>query len=265
MKVLYFLLLAIFFTSFQNLHAQTEESFITIKKKNETYFVSGVVINEIIKNEIVETLKKAAAAANVNASELKIDSNVGLPAYKWEQNLEKHIAKVKNSKTAFFQIRFTREDSFPEMPAEILNSEILLTRNNEKINLNKYRNDTVILSLVAHWARPVQTTVATLNQLYDENLQNVKIIAVNVDEKGFEDSRFLKFVEKMQIKFQTGWTNKTFTENLLKISKFNGIPQTFMIKDGRLRGVFVGSGPKVNETLIKTARKTSEENLSSSK
>ena len=259
MKVVYFLLLAIFFTSFQNLYAQSRESFISIKKKNETYFVSGIVTNENIRNEIVETLKKASAA-NITATELKIDSNFGLPTYEWKKNLEKQIVNIKNSETAYFRINLAREDSFPEMPAGILNSEIALTQNNEKITLNKYKNDIIILTLVAHWAAPAQNEITVLNRIYDENLKNIRIIAVNVEEKGYEDYQFLKFAEKMKIKFQTGWADKKFIESLLKTSKFQGVPQTFIIKNGQLRGIFLGGGNKVNERLIETARKISEEN-----
>lgn len=259
MKVFYFLLLAIFFTSFQNLQAQTEESFITIKKKNETYFVSGIVKNEFIKNQLIETIKNAVQA-NVNAAELKVNNDVRLPADKWDENLEKQIAKIKSSKTAFIQIKSTPEDNFPEMPAEILNAEIMLTKNDKKIKLSNYKNDIVILSLVADWASPARQTISILNQLYDENLKNVRIIAVSIERKDENDPAFSEFVRTLKVKFQTGWTNEDFIKDLLKISNFQGVPQTFIIKDGRLRGVFLGAGVRVNETLIKTARKTSEEN-----
>ncbi len=47
---------------------------------------------------------------------------------------------------------------------------------------------------------------------------------------------------------------------LLKISKFSGIPQSYLIdREGKLRGVFTGGGPKVVNQLKETSEKVINE------
>ncbi|MEO8071892.1 MAG: redoxin domain-containing protein [Acidobacteriota bacterium] len=165
------------------------------------------------------------------------------------------ISSVESTNTAEL-------DKYPILSERLLNTEITLIEKDEKIKLADYRNDIIVLSFVAEWATPARTTIADLNKLYSENLRNLMIIAVCAEVTKSDTWNFKKFVESSNIKFQTGCINQKFVEEFIKISKFYGVPQSFVIKDQKLRGVFTGYSPKINESLVNLVRKISaEENL----
>jgi len=265
MKIFYFSIITIILLSFQSIYAQTfqgaytnvADSSIIVKKKNETYFVSGVVADEQIKNQVIEIIKNYGGG-NINADNLKIEFSAGYLSSDWQIKFTEQISKTKTSKTAFVQFK-TDPNHFPNIPEKLLNAEIIQTENNEVIKLKNYKDDIIILSFVAHWSGPAQITIKVLNNLYVENLTNVRIIAVNTDTEKDEILVFRKFVKLINIKFQTGSSDKDFLNNFFGISNFNGVPQSFVIKDGKLRGIFLGSAPKVNETLVDLVRKISNE------
>ena len=87
----------------------------------------------------------------------------------------------------------------------------------------------------------------------------MRIIAVSPDDTKSELQNFKKFVKDFKIEFQSGWANKKFTNEFFNITKFRGIPQSFVIKDGKLRGIFRGTSPKINESLMNLVRKISAE------
>ena len=146
-------------------------------------------------------------------------------------------------------------DDFPPVSEKLLNTEILLTENNEKIKLSDYKNDVIVLSFVAEWAKPARDTVFDLKTLYAENLKNLRIIAVAIENGESDMSNFKRFVKLSKINFQAGWANNDFINKFFEISKFNGIPQSFVIKDGKLRGSFSGGSSITNSELVNLVRK----------
>lgn len=259
MKKNYFLIFTIILLAFQSLYAQTVNSFITIKKNNETYVLSGIVSNEQVKNQVIEIIKNQTEG-NINANGLKIDSNAIYLSSEWQKTFAKQISTIKNSKTAFVQFSDDfKQDDYPTVAEQLLNIEILLTENGEKIKLADYGENIIILSFVAEWSLPCQKTVLDLNRLYAEKLNNVRIIAVSYEDIKSDMWNFKQFVKFFKIKFQTGWTDQNFIDGFFEISKFNGVPQSFVIKNGKLHGFFVGYSPKVKETLVNIVRKISNE------
>lgn len=174
---------------------------------------------------------------------------------------------------------------YPSIPENLLNTEILLTQKGKKITLADYKNNVIVLSFVASWSSPARKTLSELKKLYAENPPNLKIIAVDIEdikeEEGEKNQKsgvavyrngkilenrqkeemldFKKFVKTNKINFQTGWADKGFKDEFFEISKFDGIPQSFVIKNGKLRGVFLGASTKVNESLVNLVRKISTE------
>ncbi len=88
--------------------------------------------------------------------------------------------------------------------------------------------------------------------------QNFEIIGLNTDDETPEEVK--AFVETMKLNYTIAWTDDKLMSEFLKLSKFNGIPQTFVIdREGHLRGVFVGGGPKVINQLKELVEKTVNE------
>jgi peroxiredoxin len=83
------------------------------------------------------------------------------------------------------------------------------------------------------------TLVKMQDQYRDKDLE---IIGVNTDDEKVEDIN--KFAADMKLNYRLVWSDTQLQAELLKISKFGGIPQSFLIdRDGHLRGVFKGANP----------------------
>ena len=72
--------------------------------------------------------------------------------------------------------------------------------------------------------------------------QGLEVIGLNTDDETVEDIN--KFAADMKLNYTLVWSDTSMQAALLKISKFGGIPQSFIIdRDGNLRGVFRGANP----------------------
>ena len=68
------------------------------------------------------------------------------------------------------------------------------------------------------------------------------------------------FAGEMKLNYQMAYADTQMMKEFLNISKFQGIPQSFLIdREGRLRGVFLGGGPKVIGTMKETVEKVVNE------
>jgi peroxiredoxin len=81
-----------------------------------------------------------------------------------------------------------------------------------------------------------------------------KVIGFNVDDETPEQIK--PFAEDMKLNYQLAWADENLYRELLKVSKFNGIPQSFLIdRQGHLRGVFLGGSPKVVKEMRENVEK----------
>ncbi|MCV5296570.1 hypothetical protein OFC42_32840, partial [Escherichia coli] len=54
-----------------------------------------------------------------------------------------------------------------------------------------------------------------------------------------------RFAEEMKLNYTLVWADLQLQNELVKISQFGGIPQSFLVdREGRLRGIFKGSGKR---------------------
>jgi peroxiredoxin len=84
--------------------------------------------------------------------------------------------------------------------------------------------------------------------------QGFEVIGLNTDDE--EVDKINVFAESMKLNYPLAWADTGLQSSLLKISKFPGIPQSFLIdRDGNLRGVFRGANvadiAKMEETVAK--------------
>ena len=101
----------------------------------------------------------------------------------------------------------------------------------------------LLLNMWATWCGPCRSEMPTLVKLQDENRdKGLEVIGLNTDDETVDDIN--KFAADMKLNYTLVWGDTALQNALLKISKFGGIPQTFIIdRDGNLRGVFRGANP----------------------
>jgi thiol-disulfide isomerase/thioredoxin len=138
---------------------------------------------------------------------------------------------------------------FPMLPAAILQTE-LKSIDGSAFKLEDRKGKVVLVNFWATWCGPCKAEMPELVKLYEENkADGFDIIGVDSDTE--ETPEMIKtFGEKMNLTYQLATGTDEFFSEFLKISKFNGIPQSFLIdREGRLRGVYVGGGSKTVNKL----------------
>jgi thiol-disulfide isomerase/thioredoxin len=105
------------------------------------------------------------------------------------------------------------------------------------------RGKVVLLNMWATWCGPCRAEMPTLVKMQDEHRdKGLEVIGLNTDDETVEQIN--EFAEKMKLNYTLVWVDTDYQANLVKISKFGGIPQSFIIdREGNLRGVFRGAAP----------------------
>jgi thiol-disulfide isomerase/thioredoxin len=121
--------------------------------------------------------------------------------------------------------------------------------------LNDHVGKVVLVNLWATWCGPCRSEIPALVRMQaTHGADGFEVLGLNTDDE--EVQAINDFAADLKINYQIAYADTTLQSNLLKISKFPGIPQSFLIdRDGRLRGVFRGANPadvkKMEEIVAK--------------
>ncbi len=117
----------------------------------------------------------------------------------------------------------------------------------------------MLLNLWATWCGPCRAEMPELVELQEKfRDKDFEIIGLNTDDESVEQIK--EFADDMKLNYTLAYADRKLMDELLKISKFNGIPQSYLIdRDGKLRGVFTGGGAKVVNQLKETVAKVVNE------
>jgi len=101
----------------------------------------------------------------------------------------------------------------------------------------------LLLNMWATWCGPCRGEMPELVKMQEEHRdKGFEIIGLNTDD-GDTKEMVEEFATEMKLNYTLVWADTAMQNGLLKISNFNGIPQSFIVdRDGNLRGVFRGGG-----------------------
>jgi thiol-disulfide isomerase/thioredoxin len=153
----------------------------------------------------------------------------------------------------------TKKSEYPAVPAALMQAEYKGTEG-EKFKLEDYKGKVVLVNLWATWCGPCRNEMPHLVEMQNTYRdKGFEILGLDVDEN--ETPEMVKeFAEKMKLNYTLGWIEKKDYDEFLRISKFQGIPQSFLIsREGQLLGVFTGGGPSTITKLKDFAEKAVSE------
>ncbi|HEX8369122.1 MAG TPA: TlpA disulfide reductase family protein [Pyrinomonadaceae bacterium] len=153
----------------------------------------------------------------------------------------------------------TKKSDYPSVPAAIMQAE-LKGLDGGKLKLEDYKGKVVLVNLWATWCGPCKGEMPHLVELQNTHKEKgFEILGLDTDENDTE-AKVKSFAEDMKLNYTLGWIDEKTYNELLKISKFPGIPQSFLIsRDGQLLGVFTGGSPSTIAKLKDIVGKTVSE------
>ena len=104
------------------------------------------------------------------------------------------------------------------------------------------KGQVILLNLWATWCGPCRSEMPTLVRLQEKYRDaGLEVVGLNTDDETTEQIN--EFVTEMKLNYTIAWADTNLQAALVNITKFPGIPQSFLIdRDGNLRGVFRGAG-----------------------
>jgi thiol-disulfide isomerase/thioredoxin len=151
------------------------------------------------------------------------------------------------------------KSDYPPVSAAIMQAE-LKGLDGAKFKLEDYKGKVVLVNLWATWCGPCKGEMPHLIEMQNAHKEKgFEILGLDVDENDTEDN-VKNFAAEMKLNYTLGWTGDKTYADLLKISKFQGIPQSFLIsREGQLLGVFTGGSPTTIAKLKEIAGKAVSE------
>jgi thiol-disulfide isomerase/thioredoxin len=153
----------------------------------------------------------------------------------------------------------TKKSEYPAVPAALMQAEYKGT-DGGKFKLEDYKGKVVLVNLWATWCGPCRNEMPHLVEMQNTYRdKGFEVLGLDVDED--ETPEMVKeFAGKMKLNYTLGWIEKKDYDEFLKISKFSGIPQSFLIsREGQLLGVFTGGSPSTITKLKDFADKAVNE------
>ena len=126
--------------------------------------------------------------------------------------------------------------------------------------LNDKLGKVMLVNLWATWCGPCRFEIPALVRMQEKHgPQGFEVLGLNTDDE--EVQLINDFTAELKVNYPIAYADTKLQSNFLKISKFPGIPQSFLIdRDGRLRGVFRGANPadikKMEEIVAKVVNES---------
>lgn len=135
-----------------------------------------------------------------------------------------------------------KESAYPSIPAKLAQGD-LKNLDGSLFKIADRGGKVLLVNMWATWCGPCRAEMPALVKMQEEHRdQGFEVIGLNVDDESVEDIN--AFASEMNLNYALVWADMDLQAELLKISRFEGIPQSFIIdREGRLRAIFKGAGP----------------------
>jgi thiol-disulfide isomerase/thioredoxin len=135
-----------------------------------------------------------------------------------------------------------------DMPANLMQASIEVL-DGDNFKLEDKKGKVVLLNLWGIWCGPCIKEMPHLIEMQDKYRdKGFEIIGLNVGDENLEKEsaeNIRAFAEKMKLNYQLAWAEDKFYKGLLDVSKFPGVPQSFLLdREGKLSEIYVGGSPK---------------------
>lgn len=171
-------------------------------------------------------------------------------------------ASVGNTNTANVPSTESKSSSYPPLASGLAEADFELL-DGTKFKVSEKKGKVLLLNIWGTWCGPCREEMPHLVAMQNEYAaKGLEVIGLNIgDGSGTPEGvdQIKAFVEKMKLNYTIARSPNASTMQFYQISKQQVVPQTLLVdRDGHLRGVFVGGGQRVIDSMKNTLAKTME-------
>jgi thiol-disulfide isomerase/thioredoxin len=164
----------------------------------------------------------------------------GSPANQTSANAPEQAATQSNSSPAAETEK--KKTDYPPIASAVAQAD-MKNLDGTTFKVADRKGKVLLLNMWATWCGPCRAEMPSLVRMQDAHRdKGFEVIGLNTDDETVDAIN--KFAADMKLNYTLVWANMPMQKALISISKFGGIPQSFIVdRDGNLRGVFRGANP----------------------
>ena len=157
----------------------------------------------------------------------------------------------------------SKSSEYPPLASGLAEADFELL-DGTKFKVSEKKGKVLLLNIWGTWCGPCREEMPHLVEFQNQySAQGLEIIGLNIgDGSGTPEGvdQIKAFVEKMKLNYTIARSPNSSTVQFYQISKQQVVPQTLLVdREGHLRGVFVGGGQRVIDSMKSTLDKTMAE------
>ncbi|MEQ1605644.1 MAG: TlpA disulfide reductase family protein [Pyrinomonadaceae bacterium] len=157
----------------------------------------------------------------------------------------------------------SKSGEYPPLASGLAEADFELL-DGSKFKISEKKGKVLLLNIWGTWCGPCREEMPHLVEMQNKYAaQGLEVIGLNIgDGSGTPESveQIKAFVEKMKLNYTIARSPNSSTIQFYQISKQQVVPQTLLVdREGHLRGVFVGGGQRVVDSMKNTLDKTMAE------
>lgn len=157
----------------------------------------------------------------------------------------------------------SKSNDYPPLASGLAEADLEML-DGTKFKVSRRKGKVLLLNIWGTWCGPCREEIPHLVELQARyGSQGFEVIGLNIgDGSGQPESneQITSFAERMKINYTIARSPNAATIEFYRISKQQVVPQTLLVdREGHLRGVFIGGGQRVIDSMKNTVEKTLNE------
>ena len=168
-----------------------------------------------------------------------------------------------NSGNANTQTAKSDPAAYPPLAAALADAEFDLL-DGSKSKISDRKGKVLLVNIWGTWCGPCRAEMPSLIAMQDQYRdKGLEIIGLNIGNgSGSPESidEIKAFVDKMKLNYTIAIAPNSTTTQFYAVTKASVVPQTILVdREGHLRGVFIGGGPNIADSMKQNLEKAMAE------
>lgn len=152
---------------------------------------------------------------------------------------------------------------YPPLAAGLADAEVAMV-DGTKFKISDKKGKVLLVNIWGTWCGPCIAEMPHLRALQDQyGDSGFEVIGLNIgDGSGTPEplDDIIEFVAKQKLNYTIAIASNAVTNQFYAITRQSVVPQTILVdREGKLRGVFVGGGPRIFDSLKQNVAKVMAE------